>query len=238
MRNRIFPWFILGSSIIAFGAVSAGANATEVRRPKDAYGLDARALAWNSMYAGMQGGYSWGDAESDALWGPVGAVENFSYKPEGATGGFHFGVSHRYQNVVIGLETDFEFGEIKGSGVGDVNAVHTLDIDWMGSLRGRIGITEQNTLLYLTGGLAYANIATSQAEFNGNPIPFVSHEDVRTGWTVGGGVEQLIAPQITARLEYRYTDFGRASYLDGAWNMQETNRIDLHSLRFGLSVHF
>ena len=238
MRKKKLTLVLLGSGIVVFGAIYGNANAAETRPLKDPYGLDARSVVWNSFYAGMQGGYSWGSAKSDAIWGPAGAAEHFSYKPEGASGGFHLGMNHRYQNIVIGLETDFEFDDFNGSGDGDVNAVHTTDIDWMGSVRGRIEITEQNTLVYLTGGLAYAHISTDQTERVGNVIAFAQNDEVRTGWTIGGGVEHLIAPNITARLEYRYTDFGRASYIDRAWNMKETNHIDLHSVRIGLSVHF
>ena len=35
-----------------------------------------------------------------------------------------------------------------------------------------------------------------------------SWSDVRTGWTAGGGIEYLVLPNVTLRVEYRYTDFG------------------------------
>jgi hypothetical protein len=35
-----------------------------------------------------------------------------------------------------------------------------------------------------------------------------SWSDFRTGWTGGGGIEYLIVPNVTLRVEYRYTDFG------------------------------
>jgi hypothetical protein len=35
-----------------------------------------------------------------------------------------------------------------------------------------------------------------------------SWSDFRTGWTAGGGIEYLVVPDVTLRVECRYTDFG------------------------------
>lgn len=195
--------------------------------------------AWDGLYAGVQGGYSWGSVEADALWGPGGAAESFSYTPEGAMGGVHLGLNKRFANVVLGLEADFEFSDLDGSGEGSVNALHQTDIDWMGSLRARIGVTSDQTLLYLTGGLAFAHADTSQTQLvPRSAIPFSAYDDTMTGWTAGAGVEHLITRDVTLRLEYRYTDFGKSTHLDTNMNMQETNRIDTHDIRVGLSLQF
>ena len=40
----------------------------------------------------------------------------------------------------------------------------------------------------------------------------LSNEQTHLGWTIGAGVEAMIAPNITARLEYLYADLGRETY--------------------------
>jgi outer membrane immunogenic protein len=74
------------------------------------------------------------------------------------------------------------------------------------------------------GGVAWQKIETSaSSQFSasdpvciavpGNPSATVSNSTIRTGWTIGGGVETKISESLIARAEYRYSDFG-------TWNDQ------------------
>jgi opacity protein-like surface antigen len=77
-----------------------------------------------------------------------------------------------------------------------------------------------------------------------------SWSTTRTGATGGGGVETLIFPNVTARLEYRYTDLGRfTEYVPLATNCaggcsspSNTASISLHptfqTVTFGLALNF
>src|SRR5262249_31727999 len=55
-----------------------------------------------------------------------------------------------------------------------------------------------------------------------------------TGWTAGAGSEVFIAPRWTARLEYLYTDLGRATavFPSGA---SYSSGFDVHTVRLGLN---
>ena len=66
------------------------------------------------------------------------------------------------------------------------------------------------TLLYLTGGLAYGGVRSTRPPAPG-AATFASYSDWRTGWTLGGGLEHAFTPNMTARIEYRYTDLGTAT---------------------------
>jgi outer membrane immunogenic protein len=59
-------------------------------------------------------------------------------------------------------------------------------------------------------GIAFGNISHTYS----NLITGISEttSDTRTGWTAGGGVEFALTPNILARAEYRYTDFGIYRY--------------------------
>ena len=92
-----------------------------------------------------------------------------------------------------------------------------------GSIRGRLGwLVTPWTLVYGTGGVAFGHVSGSFA-YTAHEIDglcgFVcasatgggSWSTTRTGATGGGGVETFIAPNMTLRLEYRYTDLGTFS---------------------------
>jgi outer membrane immunogenic protein len=112
----------------------------------------------------------------------------------------------------------------------------TAHTDWLGTLRGRVGYLYTPTfLIYATGGLAYggARSATYQAHFVSNnftwwdhwgttslSLPFAStggvgrYDQTRVGWTVGGGLEWMFAPNLSLKAEYLYYDLGTAHYLN------------------------
>ena len=55
----------------------------------------------------------------------------------------------------------------------------------------------------------------------------VTTSDNLDGWLVGGGVERALTDQISARLEYRYTDLG-----------SEGGDFDQHQALVGISYNF
>ncbi len=63
-------------------------------------------------------------------------------------------------------------------------------------------------LLYGTGGLAYGEIETSGTI--SDPATF-SMNTLKTGWTVGGGIEDRVSGNWTVKLEYLYMDLGDVS---------------------------
>jgi outer membrane immunogenic protein len=95
------------------------------------------------------------------------------------------------------------------------------------------------TLLYATGGLAFADLAGTYYVGAGPRQEFRSTE---AGWTVGAGLEYAVAPNWTTRIEYRYTDYGQltdtpsAAVVPGGFGYR--NNVDFHTVRLGLSYKF
>jgi len=84
-------------------------------------------------------------------------------------------------------------------------------IDWFGTVRGRLGIlATPQVLLYATGGLAYGEVDSS-AVIGAAGTAFSTVSNTHVGWTVGAGIEGMIGPNWTARLEYLYIDLGTAN---------------------------
>ena len=102
-----------------------------------------------------------------------------------------------------------------------VSGTGSQKIDWFGTLRGRVGWVPVSPLLvYATGGLAYGHAETDASFVSHIPsVMFgnvtgataVSDGDTRAGWTIGGGLEWMFAPQWSIKGEYLYYDLGTAS---------------------------
>jgi len=108
---------------------------------------------------------------------------------------------------------------------------------WDGSIRARGGVlVNPSTLVYATGGAAWLELRSTSTcspivstspvgilsncaggnYFTGTLGPSViSHDVTKVGWTIGGGIEtRVLSTNWTARAEYRYSDYGTASFTD------------------------
>lgn len=121
------------------------------------------------------------------------------------------------------------FGDTGDFNVGGLPVTDTLSqkLDWFGTFRGRVGTTFTPTVLaYVTGGLAYGDVKTTNtvsgtnligaSGFNTTPLMVpvfgaMSNSSIRAGWTVGVGVEAVVSGNWTAKLEYLYIDLGNVS---------------------------
>jgi outer membrane immunogenic protein len=124
---------------------------------------------------------------------------------------------------LAGLETDVAGAFIKGNASSiSPNTFFTVpteqDINWFGTLRGRVGIVPtERLLLFATGGLAYGGVAVSSISLavGGNCITSScgtgSASATRTGPTVGGGLEYAWSNYATFKAEYLYVDLGTLS---------------------------
>lgn len=103
-------------------------------------------------------------------------------------------------------------------------------IDYIGTVRGRLGATvTPNLLLYATGGLAYGRVKSSTAIVQSSDIAGVptntaggSITDIRAGYTVGAGAEwKPVSQKWSIKAEYLYYDLGTASYGTGRMFVDE-----------------
>lgn len=87
--------------------------------------------------------------------------------------------------------------------------VFSRRIDWDANARLRAGVAlPTNTLIYGTGGLAFAKIKNSFATTNSfNSFTERDTQSDEWGWTAGGGIEQKITDNFSIGLIYRYTRF-------------------------------
>ncbi|MFY0610641.1 MAG: porin family protein [Hyphomicrobiaceae bacterium] len=192
---------------------------------------------WTGAYVGAQIGYGWADTEAST--GPIAGInQTYEYESSGFQGGFHGGYNLQNGNFVYGIEADIDFADLDGSGVGSLGTLsHQTEVNWIGSLRARVGFAADRTLFYVTGGWAFGEVDVTQRSLIG-PAISASFSDIRNGWTLGGGVERAFTNNLTARLEYRYTDLGDYDVSDSVLSALDNSDVTIHSIRAGVSYRF
>lgn len=194
-------------------------------------------FSWTGAYVGAQIGYGWADTEAST--GPLGGFnETYDYGSSGFTGGFHGGYNLQTRGFVYGIEADFDFADLDESEVGSLGLLsHQTEVNWIGSLRARVGYAVDRTLFYVTGGWAFGEVDVTLRNTVG-PDLAASISEIRHGWTLGGGVERAFTNNVTARLEYRYTDLNGDDFRNETLDAIETSDVTVHAIRAGVSVKF
>ena len=87
-------------------------------------------------------------------------------------------------------------------------------MDWISTVRGRVGLPFDHWLIYGTGGLAVADVSMNSTVTVGNPPLgqlLGSTDKTKAGWTLGGGAEYAICSNITLKAEALWFDLGNIS---------------------------
>jgi outer membrane immunogenic protein len=171
---------------------------------------------WTGIYVGVNGGGAWG--KQDPLDVITDAFDHFKISYSGGLIGGTAGAQVQVAHVVIGFEADLDWASITGHAtftptIFGVPAPFLLNaktsMDWMGTLRGRLGYAHDNWLFYVTGGAAVIGAKTELLTVAGPVcgtfgVINCSGTDKRIGGAAGAGVEYGFAPNWSAKLEYLY----------------------------------
>lgn len=129
---------------------------------------------WDGFYAGAQLGYGWLDSETGAA----------DADAEDLLGGVHAGWQGSAGQFVYGAEADYNYGELDfGDGT---------ELNGLSHLKARAGYDLGRTLVYATGGAAYADIDNVGQDW---------------GWTAGAGVDYLLTDSVSIGAEALYHSF-------------------------------
>jgi outer membrane immunogenic protein len=193
---------------------------------------------WRGFYIGVNGGYGWGD-NAVGVSGPTGGSST-SVNLDGWFGGGQVGYNAQFNQLVLGIEADLQAADIgestsfTGSNFGQAS----VNVDWFSTLRGRVGYAAGPTLLYFTGGLAFADVDYSVSGSNGITSFAMSSDKIETGYTLGGGIEWAFAPNWSFKTEYLYVDLGDETLTSPGGTFSSTTDLDFHTVRAGLNYKF
>ncbi|GJD36186.1 outer membrane protein [Methylobacterium aerolatum] len=252
--------FVIHSvAAVAFIAQAQAAD-LPAKSPPVEEAAPAEPFSWTGYYLGFSGGYGTqhnvaktSPAGDTGLFGPDDfaalRLNHTKFDGDGFVGGAHAGYNYQATpgtGIVVGVETDVALADIKqarswgfsnslqinGGFLTSQTNVATQDkLDFLGTVRGRIGYAFNRAFVYGTGGLAYGDTSyrhdityvANYAPLNGAPMnasgQFGAHSGgMNVGVAYGGGIEYALpvnealnlgsSSVVTLAGEYLHYDLG------------------------------
>jgi len=232
----------IGLDVLVIGAGLLGAGsalAADLYVPAPEHAAMPESTPWNDCYVGLPISRTAGDTLSRA------PLSDYSSPLEGFPVGLQAGCDFKTAStspLLLGIVADV-FGN-GPSGESDpipvapgIDALSASSVPWFGTLRGRIGLSLDNTLFYLTAGLAVAQVnnEVSTTTFAGETV-----SNTHVGWVAGAGIEQKLDENWGIFAEYAYYDLGAQDYTYSAPLTVGTLELHptFHQIKVGVNYHF
>ena len=202
---------------------------------------------WSGMYIG--GHVGWGNFRDSATTQTAGALlalgaVNTAKSDQfigGIQAGYNFMVAPR---ILLGFEGEFTWltsGYSSGIATLAPPTVLTYNAspDWVATAAGRLGYTQDRMMIYAKGGGAWLDSKYSAFLTPAAGTAF-STSNVRSGYTVGGGLEYGLTQNWSAKAEYAYLDFGTSSYNVGFGGATVATgfKTEMQQVKLGLNYRF
>ena len=224
--------------LLAFAAASLMPAATVLAAdldppPPPVEQLRPASYDWTGMYVGAWVGVACIDGTLTDNSGPT----DYLNAGCGYKGGIGGGYNYQMNDIVFGVEGDWGRS---GSIVENIDptADFTFKLDNIATLRARVGLAFDDTLIFATAGGAWAS-----GDLDG--IIWATPDHIKAnhfGWTVGGGMEHAVTDNLRVKFDYLATFMGDANYSDTATCSPGCD-IDVHwgiehEIRLGLNYAF
>jgi outer membrane immunogenic protein len=255
--GRLTKAYLLSTVSCLVIAGTAGAADMPVKAPPPPV-----ILTWAGPYIGLNAGVLWhrwsfNDINNnlDLIPGPTGPtvfVNNVFWRDTGTafTGGGQIGYNVQSGRFVYGIEADLNWSNASN----DLsfphprlpflgNVIGSTRMDWLATIRGRLGITMSPTLLYVTGGVAFAHVKDfySTTLFLTSPGGgSVNTDRTLLGYAVGGGVEHRLSNDWSVKIEGLYVGLQNStvSNVRASHTYRSEFRHSAATVRLGLNRRF
>jgi outer membrane immunogenic protein len=193
---------------------------------------DAIPFTWTGFYIGGNAGAGFGgDSTSVDLEGfnyfvanPVPGEVTKVGDDSAFIGGGQIGYNYAFNHIVAGIEADFSGFDFQAAKIPPSSRADwgsdtrvSVEMNWLSTVRGRLGVAMDRWLLYGTGGVAFSDGEYRNHDFcktvprcGGGLIDAIG--DMDAGWTVGGGAEFAWSSNWTAKAEYLFVRFDGEQY--------------------------
>lgn len=216
---------------------------------------------WNGLFVGANLGYGMNPNNASVL--PFESTPDglAYYSPllihlqsSGFLGGAQVGYNWtrdnaRFGSILWGIESDLDYAAIGGTNSITftpspylLNSSVAQQLNWFGTVRGRLGKVVSNTLLpYVTAGFSFANTELTYAQtllYYNEPIVDGTYSSTQTilNWVAGAGLEYAVSDHFRYKIEYLYLDSGKLG-LDSTYYAIDSNFAS-NILRLGINYHF
>ncbi|HKJ63470.1 MAG TPA: hypothetical protein VKA94_15985 [Hyphomicrobiales bacterium] len=242
MRKTLTAAF---AALLSMGVVAHAADIYDGSL-KDEPTAYAPAPIWAGFYVGGHVGGLWNDGgDSSAFYkhydwckdtcerGPWKESKYAKFEDDdddlSLLGGVHIGYNWQDGAKVYGIEGDVSFSD---------------GVDYLASLRARLGHTWDDVLIYATAGIAFASFEDKTINLSWfrdkHTVQYSGDNDV--GFVVGGGIERKLTPNVSVGLEGLYYFFDDAAF-SKEWVDKFCKKVDfeddndLFVVRARLSYH-
>lgn len=214
------------------------------------------AYDWSGFHLGASFGYGIGRNATGVgfpgFFADPQPKETFNQSGAGVLGGFEGGYDWQFGSALFGVQGDWQWSAQAHTACvfvcdDEVTVKTTQRLRSIGTLRGRAGVVSGGSLLYATGGLAFAEVDTDIG-FTQSLSGIANAANFRhsqTGWTIGAGLETALGGHWTAKIEYLYADLGHISNSFDTPNppsvpitTQVTSDLREHIVRAGINYRF
>jgi len=226
---------LIGAVLLA-GAVTVAnpANAADLPRKAPPPAPVVAAFNWSGFYAGVHGGWAWGDLESDFFGesielegGFVGGQIGWNWQAPGSPWVWGFEVDSAWADI----------GEDESTTIAGITFSGSSELDYFGTARLRLGYAWDRVLWYVTGGVAWAH---NEISFGVAAPPFaagIASDNTHIGWTVGGGVEWALTDPWSVKIEYLFMDFDSETYFSDLAGGFDAD-AQIHTIKAGLNFRW
>lgn len=242
MMKSLLAALVLALTLVGVGS-SGAADLLDRLAYKGPRPPDPRPFNWSGFYFGAHLGGAIAKSDwVDTFPGFVG-VNDANTTPSGFLGGGQVGYNYQIDRLVLGIEGDGSWANLSntvGACFQDTTQSCTTRADWIATVTGRVGYARDRALFYAKGGAAWGHFKYE------NPCPLCASPnyvatEIRSGWTVGGGIEYALANNWSVKFEYDYLDFGTGTPTmvgtpGDTFTEDITNRV--HMVKAGLNYLF
>jgi outer membrane immunogenic protein len=256
-------------SAAALVALAVSANAADLPRrtvAPIAPIVSVPVFTWTGFYVGVHAGYAFSEADIRTSGNAANTIANVgalarppgvSFDQDGFIGGAQIGYNMQFGMFVAGVEADISYTDLStrqdyfspttfGPALAGTRSTFTQDLEYLGTVRARLGVAFDRALVYVTGGLAYGDVNYNADFFtSGGALQFNgSKSGVEVGYTIGAGVEYAFTNNLTLKAEYLYYDLGSQNVvvnaIPGVGLNSYTSRFETegHIARVGLNYKF
>jgi outer membrane immunogenic protein len=189
--------------------------------------------SWTGFYIGGNIGEAWANGRvTDTFTGASWATNR-----SGAIGGAQVGGNLQMGNFVLGIESDFAWTALNGTGSVIGGFQGSANTTWMTTVAGRFGVAMDRLLVYGKAGGGWAQVGATVTNVATGAV--ASNSSTKGGWLLGAGLEYAIAPQWTTKVEYDYLGLQNSSFASPfvAGDSFNVNR-NIQTVKFGINYKF
>ena len=201
------------------------------------YGNLPQLYNWSGFYVGGSFGGAFGKEAASTPFG------DFVTNPSGVLGGVQGGYNLLFSpSWFVGLEGNFDWTTTHGVNLnnGGPGVAITSNQRWYDTADARLGVIQGPLLYYVKGGAAWMDAGYYLSATVNKQTSAAWVDSNRTGWTIGAGLEYMLAPNWSAKIEYNFLDFGNQNLGIGlpipgvsiGFNTQ------VHEVKLGVNYHW